>query len=203
MEVCKCTYRPFAVCAFMHSFMHFRNSWWMQQLCMAVQSSPSVGTNSLSLLIPSLQMYNCERGEYMFKDKYFGRGLSDSGMRDEIEGFFSAGGQLRSDAIRALLPRLTELQTALQLQDSLRLFSVSLLLIYEGEHLVPGAVNGAGGEGEESHVELRMIDFANATHKGYPGDPLRYEGPDEGWLFGLKNVIQILKDLLHRSSIKQ
>lgn len=145
-------------------------------------------------------MYNSERGEYMFKDKYFGRGLSDAGMKDEIEGFFSAGGQLRLDAIQALLPRLAELQTALQLQDSLRLFSVSLLLIYEGEQLGPGAVNGAS-EGEKgSHVELRMIDFANATHKGYPEDPLRYEGPDEGWLFGLSNVIGILRDLLHRSS---
>lgn len=148
-------------------------------------------------------MYNSEKGEYMFKDKYFGRGLSDAGMRDEIEGFFSAGGRLRLDAIQALLPRLADLQTTLESQDSLRLFSVSLLLIYEGEHVGPCTVNGAGGGEDGSHVELRMIDFANATHKGYPEDPLRYEGPDEGWLFGLQNVIAILRDLLHRSGSKQ
>ena len=148
-------------------------------------------------------MYNSKTCQYTFKDKYFGRGLSEAGMGEEIEGFFSAGGQLRVDAIEALLPKLDRLQAVLQLQDSLRLFSVSVLLIYEGDQLGSGAVNGASEEMKESHVELRMIDFANATHKGYPEDPLRYEGPDGGWLFGLGNIIRILKDLLHQSSMKQ
>lgn len=148
-------------------------------------------------------MYNSATCEYAFKDKYFGRGLSDAGMSDEIKGFFSAGGRLRVDAIETLLPELARLQAALQLQDSLRLFSVSLLFIYEGDQLGLGAVNGASEGMKGAHVELRMIDFANATHKGYAEDPLRYEGPDEGWLFGLGNIIRILKDLLHQTSAKE
>ena len=43
-------------------------------------------------------------------------------------------------------------------------------------------------------VDVRLIDFAHATHKGM-GDPKVYNGPDEGILFGVDSLIKIFQDI--------
>ena len=44
-------------------------------------------------------------------------------------------------------------------------------------------------------VDVRMIDFAHATHQGFRGDRTVHTGPDEGYLFGLENIIRMLESL--------
>ncbi|KAK7871697.1 hypothetical protein R5R35_009054 [Gryllus longicercus] len=46
----------------------------------------------------------------------------------------------------------------------------------------------------EPLVDVRMIDFAHSTHKGLD-DPVVYTGPDQGFLFGLENMIALLKGI--------
>lgn len=46
----------------------------------------------------------------------------------------------------------------------------------------------------EPLVDVRIIDFAHSTHKGL-GDPVVYSGPDRGFLFGLENMIALLKGI--------
>lgn len=46
----------------------------------------------------------------------------------------------------------------------------------------------------EPLVDVRIIDFAHSTHKGL-GDPVLYSGPDRGFLFGLENMIALLKGI--------
>lgn len=46
----------------------------------------------------------------------------------------------------------------------------------------------------EPLVDVRIIDFAHSTHKGLD-DPVVYAGPDHGFLFGLENMIAILKGI--------
>jgi len=46
----------------------------------------------------------------------------------------------------------------------------------------------------EPLVDVRIIDFAHSTHKGLD-DPVIYSGPDHGFLFGLENMIAILKGI--------
>uniref|UniRef100_A0A1A7Y7N0 Kinase n=1 Tax=Iconisemion striatum TaxID=60296 RepID=A0A1A7Y7N0_9TELE len=44
-------------------------------------------------------------------------------------------------------------------------------------------------------VDVRMIDFAHSTFKGFRGDTAVHDGPDQGYVFGLESLIQILESL--------
>ncbi|XP_055365160.1 LOW QUALITY PROTEIN: inositol hexakisphosphate kinase 1 [Betta splendens] len=44
-------------------------------------------------------------------------------------------------------------------------------------------------------VDVRMIDFAHSTYKGFRGDTAVHDGPDRGYVFGLENLIHILESL--------
>lgn len=44
-------------------------------------------------------------------------------------------------------------------------------------------------------VDVRMIDFAHTTHKGYVHDPVQYHGPDEGYTLGLDTLIAAFQKL--------
>jgi len=43
---------------------------------------------------------------------------------------------------------------------------------------------------KDSVVDVRMIDFAHTTHKGFCRDDKLHQGPDKGYLFGLDNLIE-------------
>lgn len=47
-----------------------------------------------------------------------------------------------------------------------------------------------------------MIDFAHTTTSSF-ADEIVYEGPDEGYMFGLENMIRILEELKGMSSDEQ
>jgi len=59
-------------------------------------------------------------------------------------------------------------------------------------HRVKSPCNGLAAK--EPVVDVRMIDFAHATHKKL-GDALVHDGPDKGYIFGLENVIATFKTL--------
>lgn len=44
-------------------------------------------------------------------------------------------------------------------------------------------------------VDVRMIDFAHSTFKGFRGDTAVHDGPDRGYVFGLESLVQILEKL--------
>ncbi|KAM9364499.1 inositol hexakisphosphate kinase 1 isoform 1-T3 [Pholidichthys leucotaenia] len=44
-------------------------------------------------------------------------------------------------------------------------------------------------------VDVRMIDFAHSTYKGFRGDTAVHDGPDRGYVFGLESLVQILESL--------
>lgn len=48
-------------------------------------------------------------------------------------------------------------------------------------------------------VDVRLIDFAHSTHRGL-SDPVSYAGPDQGFLFGLHNLINILRDIAQEAT---
>ncbi|KAK5871957.1 hypothetical protein PBY51_012696 [Eleginops maclovinus] len=44
-------------------------------------------------------------------------------------------------------------------------------------------------------VDVRMIDFAHSTFKGFRGDTAVHDGPDRGYVFGLESLVKILESL--------
>ena len=44
-------------------------------------------------------------------------------------------------------------------------------------------------------VDVRLIDFAHTTHAGFVHDPVRYEGPDEGYITGLTTLISAFENM--------
>lgn len=44
-------------------------------------------------------------------------------------------------------------------------------------------------------VDVRMIDFAHSTFKGFRDDPTVHDGPDRGYVFGLESLINIMEQL--------
>jgi len=56
-------------------------------------------------------------------------------------------------------------------------------------------------EDSENHVrvDIRMIDFAKSTHQDMDSTVV-HDGPDHGYIFGLTNLIKILKEFLNPSA---
>uniref|UniRef100_W5N758 Kinase n=1 Tax=Lepisosteus oculatus TaxID=7918 RepID=W5N758_LEPOC len=48
-------------------------------------------------------------------------------------------------------------------------------------------------------VDVRMIDFAHSTFKGFRDDQTVHDGPDRGYVFGLESLIRILEGIRDES----
>ena len=70
--------------------------------------------------------------------------------------------------------------------ESYRFYTSSLLITYDG--LLT----------QEPFVDVKLIDFAHSTHKGFR-DEVIHEGPDTGFAQGLKNLMKILDKVLQKN----
>ena len=117
---------------------------------------------------------------YLCRNKYYGRSLNDDGLRQSLSQFFHNGISLRTEIFLPLLDQLNRLLEIINRLDSFRFFTSSLLIIYDGL--------------EPYDIDVRVIDFAHATHHDIMSD-CPHIGPDEGFIFGLKNLIEIIEEL--------
>ena len=117
---------------------------------------------------------------YLCRNKYYGRSLSDDGLRQSLAQFFHNGINLRTEIFAPLLDQLNRLLAIINQLDSFRFFTSSLLIIYDGL--------------EPYDIDVRVIDFAHATHHDITSDS-PYIGPDEGFIFGLNNLIEMIEEL--------
>jgi len=226
----------------------------------------STTSGTLGLRLGGMQVYQANIGRYICRSKTYGRGLTTAGLRSALRQFFSDGLTIRSDVIRALLQRLSQLRELLASLDSYRFYTSSLLITYDGgvregtsqpdpvvcrnslstsslpllsggssapprarhtsaHSLRFSATNceslGGGGPPKRKRsvscsqagirkkdlvqweritsgrvVDVRLIDFAHSTHRGLQ-DSVEHEGPDQGFLFGLENLVSILEAILN------
>eukprot|EP00041_Stephanoeca_diplocostata_P030303 m.914820 g.914820 ORF g.914820 m.914820 type:complete len:1562 (-) comp23731_c0_seq1:248-4933(-) len=134
------------------------------------------------------------QAELRMWDKQYGKLLKQDTFHEALQQFFDSGSGLRTQEMHAMEQRLDKLYTALSRIEGFRFYSSSLLLIYDAAP-------------HHTRVDVRLIDFARvqtpptlAETAGLPPDVVppdagngsRYEGKDEGALFGIRNLARIM-----------
>lgn len=115
-------------------------------------------------------------------DRFFGRGLTCDTIEDAVGAFLFDGSCLRTYLIPAILNKLRNIIAVVELSP-FRFYTSSLLFIYDAD------------EDSSARVDVRLVDFAHATSKHTK------EGEtDDGFLFGMRNLVSLFTQLLERSS---
>ncbi|CAH2096022.1 unnamed protein product [Euphydryas editha] len=103
-------------------------------------------SGTLGVRLCGMQIYVQETGMCLRRDKYWGRALTEDGLREALRDFFAAGaGGVRARVVRRVLRDLDALRRAVAKQTSYRFYSCSLLIVYEGDvssELVPDETSG-------------------------------------------------------------
>ncbi|CAH0669458.1 unnamed protein product [Chilo suppressalis] len=88
---------------------------------------------TLGVRLCGMQVYIPETGACIRRDKYWGRALSEAGLREALRDFFAAGGTPRARVVHRVLRDLDALRRAIAKQTNYRFYSCSLLIVYEGD----------------------------------------------------------------------
>ncbi|XP_053083043.1 inositol hexakisphosphate kinase 1 isoform X2 [Pangasianodon hypophthalmus] len=159
---------------------------------------------TLGVRVCGMQVYQMDTGHYLCRNKYYGRGLSIEGFRHALYQFMHNGADLRRDLFEPILSKLRSLKAVLERQASYRFYSSSLLIIYEGrepERAEASSEKDTAGcqslplDPPPASIDVRMIDFAHSTFKGFRDDQTVHDGPDRGYMFGLESLINILEGI--------
>ena len=136
----------------------------------------------LGLRICGQQVYQPASSDYVCRDKYFGRQVTVNGFPAALAAYFVDGAADRTLFVAPLVARLQAILGELERCERVRLYSSSLLFVYEGDPSVTDA----------SRCDVRLIDFAHSTMDATADDDDCADGPDQGYLMGLRNLIRFL-----------
>ncbi len=124
-------------------------------------------------------MYQIKENSYKYSSKYDGRTLKADTISDAIANFFNNGTTFRIDVLVDFVDKLKEFYQVMKgIDDKFRFYSTSLLMVYEGDL------------DSTRKIDIKMIDFAHTFNMN------DIDTKDDGYLFGLTNLIDILENIL-------
>lgn len=123
--------------------------------------------------------------------------MTEETIGQTIRSFVFDGRNYQLDVIAELVSRLKKLRDVIGRLDSYRFFSSSLLLIYEGDEETRLQQKVKTPDTKKFFADIRMIDFANLTHNGFVNDPVQYQGPDDGYIYGLTSLITLFESIIN------
>ena len=154
------------------------------------------------------QVYHPNTGTYVHHSKHYGHALRVEGFRKALRQFLHNGSELRTELRDLIIQRLKQLTEQISQLDSFRFYSSSLLIMYDGYKSYKSRSDSTGegitsdslradncSEENSLNIEVRMIDFSHSTFRGFLDDCTIHKGPDDGYLLGLKNLIEIFSDV--------
>jgi len=133
-------------------------------------------TVSLGIRVVGARIYDVDKKQYIVKKKDYGKNLKDSDIPSGLSFCFGDGNKIRKDLAKHYLEKLKILKSWYEKQSVFRLYSSSLLFVYEGE------------EKDVKKGEVRLIDFAHVFN-------ISDGGHDEKYMVGLNNLIKYLDQL--------
>ncbi|XP_066951440.1 inositol hexakisphosphate kinase 1 [Macrobrachium rosenbergii] len=89
-------------------------------------------TITLGVRLAGMQLYNREKKCYICKNKYYGQKLSEEGFKQTLRQFLHNGRRLRLDIAELIISKLEDLRSIISKLDSVRFFTSSLLILYDG-----------------------------------------------------------------------
>ncbi|KAM4795139.1 inositol hexakisphosphate kinase 3 [Rhinophrynus dorsalis] len=158
---------------------------------------------TLGVRISGMQVYQADTGQFLCKDKYYGRKLTTEGFQQALYQFLHNGYHLRTDLIDSIIYQLMSLKSVIECQGSYRFYSSSLLIVYDGEQYTKANYPCLQKLGDPTtclehisdKVDVRMIDFAHTTYTGSRNSSAVHEGPDQGYIFGIENLVKIFHNI--------
>ena len=146
------------------------------------------------------KVYQLDSQHYIRHDKYHGRRLNETEFHCELRQFLHNGRALRTDVLNGTLHKLELLYAQVSKLESFRFYSTSLLVIYDGSTTTKDVQLDEEIKVFCDRVDVKIVDFAHVTYNGFCDDQIKYEGPDEGFMYGLSNAIKIFKEILSTDS---
>jgi hypothetical protein len=134
---------------------------------------------SLGIRIIAMKVFQTKTQDYKLYDKPWGKKVTPDAMLDSLKNYFDNGEEVRKELIDRFIELIKKIQTWMSTQKEYRFFSSSLLFIYDGVKPT---------DGKELKVNIKLIDFAHVH-------PIKDGGSDEGYLFGLKNLMEHLQKI--------
>lgn len=122
------------------------------------------------------QSYKTEKNGFESRDRERGRSMKGEDLIPEMDWFFSDGKQLRRETVQLVAEKMKIIAANMKYQTHFRLYSSSILIVYEGDVNLP------------DRVDVRMIDFAK-TQWGL-------EEVDDGYILGINSLITLLNAIL-------
>src|SRR5262249_33255930 len=106
---------------------------------------------TLGFRLTGMQVFDARTGAVRAYDRFYGRSLAPEHVADGLAAFLAAAVP-RAPVVAAIRAQLADVRAWFASQTSLRFFSSSLLVVYDG----------APPNGAPATVRVRLIDFAHA-----------------------------------------